>query len=57
MSRLARSSHHAIGATIESLHGSQRNNAIDAQGRQFEKISNFYIEFPKLLAPYVALRR
>jgi hypothetical protein len=49
--------HHAVGMTIESLSDPQRKNAIDAQGRRFEKISNFYIEFPKLLAPYVKMRR
>jgi hypothetical protein len=51
------SQHHAAGMTIESLPDAQRKNAIEAQGRRFEKISNFYIEFPKLLAPYVKMRR
>jgi hypothetical protein len=49
--------HHAIGATLESLPDPQRNKAIDAQCRRFEEISNFYVDFPKLLAPYVRMRR
>jgi hypothetical protein len=49
--------HHAVGATIESLPDPQRNRAIDAQGERFEKISAFYVEFPKLFGPYVQMRR
>jgi len=48
--------HHATGATIESLPDSQRSKAIDAQARRFQKISDFYTEFPKLLNPYLAMR-